>query len=320
MARPPRTPKTITRLVDGLVHVYDLESEVRGVLPSIAAFRPSPGDRVVGHTAFDDKTKIVYTTLNEAVCVTGDGAEVWRTVFEPRSDRVYGHRPGCALSADETAVWVYRPDAMAGRDRLDQWVALDAATGKPVAQADLETVGHGAQHLPHPSDGHVLLDVGEGQDGAVVYRAALTGDGLALDRYPWGDRCLVDLSPDGSRFMTVHHGQEDVAFHSYPDGGVLLEFSVDDFLPVEDVTDETPEFCLEWSGGFLTADVAIVVLAGETDDDPDWFRSYRVDLRTRRIASRFEGFNEQPYDLHPLGDGTWLTTDPSGHPVRWSES
>ncbi|MGI5171131.1 hypothetical protein ACQEU3_42940 [Spirillospora sp. CA-253888] len=85
------------------------------------------------------------------------------------------------------------------------------------------------------------------------------------------------------------------------------------------MTDEAVEFRLEWSGGFLSPDTAVVVLAGETDDNPDWFRDYRVDLRAGRVEERFEGLNEHPYDLQLLGDGSWLTTDPSGHPVRWSE-
>jgi hypothetical protein len=280
-------------------------------------FQPSPGDVVVEHAVFADEKTAVYTTLNAAVCVSDTGEEVWRSAFEPRSDRVHGHQPGCALSADEKVVWVYRPDAMAGRDLPDQWIALDAATGELLVHADLETVGHGAQHLIHPSDGRVLLDVGEGQDGTVIYRAILAADGLSLDRYPWNDRCLIDLSPDGSRFLTVDHGQADAAIHTYPSGEVLLKLPVDAFLPIEDVAGETPEFFFEWAGGFLTPDSAVVVLAGETDDDPEWSRSYCVDVRSGRIEAQFAGHNEHPYDLQPLGDGSWLTTDPAGHPIRW---
>lgn len=319
MVQPPLPSKIITRLVDGQICAYALTPETGGLLSPIAVFQPSPDDDVVEQAVFADGKRAVYTTLNAAVCVTDAGGAIWRSAFEPRSDRVHGHRPGCALSRDEKVVWVYRPDAMAGRDLPDQWAALDAATGEPLAHTDLETVGHGAQHLAHPSDGHVLLDVGEGQDGSVIYRAMLTADGLALDRYPWDDRCLIGLAPDGGRFLTVDHGQADAAIHAYPSGETLLELPVEVFLPIEDVTDETPEFYLEWAGGFLTPDTVIVVLAGETEDDPEWSRCYRVDLRSGQIESQFDGRNEHPYDLQPLGDGSWLTTDPSGHPVRWSE-
>ncbi|MEU5989251.1 hypothetical protein ABZ806_09755 [Spirillospora sp. NPDC047418] len=319
MVQPPPPSEIIARLVDGQICAYALTPESWGLLSPVAVFQPSSGDDVVEHAVFADGKRAVYTTLNAAVCVTDVGGEIWRSAFEPPSDQVYGHRPGCALSTDEKAVWVYRPDAMAGRDLPDQWVALDAATGRVLGHADLETVGHGGQHLTHPSDGHILLDVGEGQDGTVIYRTMLTADGISLDRYPWDDRCLIDLAPDGSLFLTVDHGQADAAVHAYPSGEVLLKLPVEAFPPVEDVTDEAPEFYIEWAGGFLTPDSAVVVLAAETEDDPDWSRSYRVGLRSGRVGARFDGRNEHPYDLRLLGDGSWLTTDPSGHPIRWSQ-
>ncbi|MFG2004803.1 hypothetical protein ACGFNU_37210 [Spirillospora sp. NPDC048911] len=93
---------------------------------------------------------------------------------------------------------------------------------------------------------------------------------------------------------------------------------MDAFLPIEDVVDETPVFYFAWAGGFLTSDTAIIVLLGRTKDDPEWSRSYRVDVRSGQVEGQFDGGNEHPYDLQPLGDGTWLTTDPGGHPIRWS--
>jgi hypothetical protein len=252
--------------------------------------------------------------------VTVGGTEVWRSRFEPWSDQRYGHRPGCVLSLDERVVWVYRPDAMAGRNRPDQWVALDAGTGAVVAQAYLRTVGHGGQQLPHPADDHVLLNVGEGQDGSVIYRASLTGTrigtGMDLVSYPWDDRCLIDLSPDGSRFMTVHHEQTDLAVHAYPDGEVRFALAVDAFGHDPD------EVYVEWSGGHLSPDVLIVTLGGEGDDEDveEWFRHYRVDARSGQVLAEFDAHTDNLYDIQPLGDGSWLTTDPSGHPVRWTDS
>ncbi|GAA4343869.1 hypothetical protein BJY14_003098 [Actinomadura luteofluorescens] len=31
----------------------------------------------------------------------------------------------------------------------------------------------------------------------------------------------------------------------------------------------------------------------------------------------FDAHSRHSYDLEPLGDGSWLTTDPEGRPVRW---
>lgn len=211
-------------------------------------------------------------------------------------------------------VWVYRPDAMAGRDRFDQWVALDVGSGAVIAQADLGTVGHGGRHLLHPASGQVLLDVGQGQDGSVVFRASPAGDRMDLFRFPWDDRCLIGLSPDGHQFMTVHHGQADVALHTYPDGEVGFTLTVDAFGHDPD------ESYVEWSGGYLSPDTVIVTLAGESEDGQEWFRRYRVDVRTGQGRAGFDVRAQDPYDMTPLGDGSWLTTGPSGHPVRWTGS
>ncbi|MBK3562356.1 hypothetical protein [Streptomyces sp. MBT62] len=314
MPPSPRPLPTITRFVQGRICAYDLVGDVKGVLSPVMVCRPSPDDEVVDHAVAVGRQRAYYTTLHAAVCVTADGTEVWRSRFEPRSDQRHGHRPGCVLSSDELVLWVYRPDAMAGRDRHDRWVALDAATGAVVAEAELSTVGHGGLHLLHPAGDEVFLDVGEGQDGSVVFRASLTGSRMDLTTYPWDDRCLIALSPDGHEFMTVHHEQADVALHTYPDGEVRFALSVDAFGHDPD------EVYVEWSGGYLDPDTVLVTLGGETEDEQEWFRHYRVDVRSGRVGAEFDARTDDHYDMRPLGDGTWLTTDASGHPVRWTDS
>ncbi|WP_327675247.1 hypothetical protein [Kitasatospora sp. NBC_00458] len=314
MARSPRPMRFITRLVDGRICAYDLAAGASGVLSPVMSFRPSPDDDVVDHAVSPGLQLAYYATVDALVCVSADGAEVWRSPFEPRSDRRFGSRPGCMLSSDGRVVWVYRPDAMAGRNRPDQWVALDAGTGALIAQADLQTVGHGCRQLLHPASDQVLLNVGEGQDGSVIYRASLTGARMELIDYPWGDRCLIALSPDGHQFMTVDHGQTDIAIHTYPGGEVACALTVDAFGHDPD------EICVEWSGGYLTQDTVIVTLIGETEDEQEWFRRYRVDVPSGQVRAEFDAPSEDPYDVEPLGDGSWLTTDPSGHPIRWTDS
>ncbi|CAM5473952.1 hypothetical protein GCM10010329_30700 [Streptomyces spiroverticillatus] len=313
MVRIPRPLPPVTRFVDGRVRAYDLAGGATGVLSSAVSVRPAPGDEV-GHAVATDLRHAYYTTLHAVVCLaTADSTEVWRSPFEPRTDEEFGSLPSCMLSWDGRVLWVYRPDAMAGRNGRDQWAALDTATGKVLAQVELETVGHGGHQLRHPADDRVFVDVGEGQDGAVVHRAELRGDRIDLTCYPWRDRCLIDLAPDGRHFMTVDHGQADVTVHTCPDGEPVFTLTVDAFGHDPDLV------CVAWSGGYLTPDTLVVTLTGETEEGEEWMRRYRVDAQTGVIQEEFDAGSDNPYDpydFYPLGDGTWLTTSPSGHPVR----
>ncbi|MFF4895921.1 hypothetical protein [Streptomyces sp. NPDC001068] len=308
-----RSPKVITRHRGGHIHAYVVDSAAFGPLEPAAVYRPLAGDEVVESAVRPDLERVVYTTLHRVVCLTRTGDLVWASDFEPHSDVRHGHRPGCTLSADGGTVWVYRPDAMARRGGADQWVVYDADTGAVLARHGLETVGHGAEHLVHPVDGSIYLDVGEGQDGSVVLRGR-TGDGGEPEfmTYPWDDRIVIDLAPDGEQFMTVDHGQGDVAFHRHPTGETLLT------LPVEAFGYDPEDTFVEWSGGYLTPETAIVTLGGETQDGDEWFRHHLIDVRTGRHGGEIGIEVVNPYELRPLGDGTWLTHGTGDHPVRWS--
>ncbi|MEV7616102.1 hypothetical protein [Streptomyces sp. NPDC089799] len=294
------------------MHAYVIESGALGTLKPTAVFQPQTGDEVVESVVRPDLERVVYTTLNRVICLTRAGELVWESAFEPHSDVRHGHRPGCALSLDGRTVWVYRPDAMAGRGGGDLWVVYDADSGKVLARRELETVGHGAIHRVHPVDGSIYLDIGEGQDGSVILRGTIGADGeVGFVTYPWSDRCLIDLAPGGEQFMTVDHGQADVAFHRHPSGEVLLT------LPVEAFGYDPEERFVEWSGGYLTPDTAVVTLGGETEDGEDWFRFHLIDVRSGAISGEMAvEAAAHAYDLEPLGDGTWLTEGP----VRWSRA
>ncbi|MFI6349622.1 hypothetical protein [Streptomyces sp. NPDC050560] len=309
---PAPPPKVITRLHDGRIHAYrPTEPGAPGALEPVAVFRPRAGDQVVESAVRPDLERAVYTTQDGVVCLTGAGEAVWVSDFEPPSRERHGHRPGCAFSLDGRTVWVYRPDAMAGRGRPDQWVVYDADRGRVLARCELETVGHGAGHHVHPVDGSVYLDIGEGQDGSVILRGAPgAGGGAEFAPYPWSDRCLIGLAPDGRQFMTVDHGQADAAFHRHPEGDVLLTRSV------ADLGHDPGEAFMEWSGGYLTPDTAVVTVGGETENEGEWFRHHLLDVHTGAVVGEIAAETADPYALHPLGDGSWLTPGPDGHPVR----
>jgi hypothetical protein len=77
---------------------------------------------------------------------------------------------------------------------------------------------------------------------------------------------------------------------------------------------------VEWSGGYLTEDTAIVALGGESQDEEEWFRYHLVDVRTGTLSGEFTVEVSNPYELVPLADGSWLTSGAGGDPVRWSRA
>ncbi|MFF4389235.1 MULTISPECIES: hypothetical protein [unclassified Streptomyces] len=312
---PEQPPKAITRHRDGEIHAYVVVPGAFGTLEPAAVFRPCAGDEVVESAVRPDLERVVYATPNGVVCLTRAGDVVWASTFEPRSDVRHGHRTGVSLSLDGRTVWVYRPDVMAGRGRADRWVVYDADTGEVLADRELETVGHGGSHCVHPVDGSVYLSIGEGQDGSVVLRGVTGADGVPqCVTYPWPDRCLIDLAPGGQQFMTVDHGQEDVAFHHHPGGEVLFTLSVDAFGY------DPQDTFVEWSGGYLTPDTAVVTLGGERPDEEEWFRHHLVDVRTGTLGGEIALGVTHPYEGVPLGDGSWLTEASDGRPARRSRT
>jgi hypothetical protein len=285
--------KLISRLVGNEIQIYD------DAFDQVGSFTVPDG--VQGQALSSTADRLVYAVDDEVVCT---GTAAWRFGLGRRGPGAGIAYTGCAFSLDDAVVWVYSPDAMADRgERRDRWIALDAATGAVHESFDLDSAGHGGQMIPHP-DGDMLLDVGEGQDGSRTYRVRL---GAGLYSYPWRDRVLVDLSPSGRRLMTVDHAQQDVAFHIYADGDVEVR------VPIAPLEDDPGDAGFEWTGGYLDETTAIAVVSGvaEEDDEEEWWRHCTIDVRDGTVTA-LSVVTTDPYDLQPLGDGTYLTTDSDG--------
>ncbi|GIJ99684.1 hypothetical protein Aspvir_003685 [Aspergillus viridinutans] len=301
---------TTTRYLDGEIRAYRVSGSIHGPLEPAATYRVESSGKELIHAVAPNLDRAVYITSHSVVCISQNSDLLWRYDLEPRSTQRYVPHSNCVFSLDGAWVWVYRPDAMADRGP-DILVVLRAETGEEVARTELDSVGQGARLALHPDGRHILLDVGEGQDGVKLYRAALTGGDIDLHSYGWDDRCLVDLSPDGRRFMTVHHSRYDIAFHVFPRGEVVLR------LPVEAFGYEYGDdgACTHWNGGFLNADIAVITIAGEKDDK-EWHCHYSIDLCSGIPLGRFEAHSRDNYDFEPLGDGTWIVSGPDGSAVR----
>ncbi|MEV6521030.1 hypothetical protein AB0M43_03695 [Longispora sp. NPDC051575] len=302
--------RVVTRSSDGRILGFDVSRPARedAVLVPDVTFAVPDGDEPQGPSVAPDLGAAVYATADAVVCLAPDGGPVWRLDLGTGPATHHTAWSTCRYSPDGATVWVYLPDIMAGRGDTDRWLVLDARSGAVLARADLDTTGQGGHQVPDPDGVHMLLDVGEGQDGTVVYRGRLDGGTLALTEYPWSDRVLTGLAPDGRRGMTVDHSQQDVAFHAHPGGEVLV------VVTVAELGDE--EAAMEWSGGYLDPATAVVTLVGETGDGEDWHRHALLDPGTGAVLGDLAAGSRDPYDLELVGDGSWLTTDADGRVWR----
>lgn len=300
-------PRVRVGHVDGRWHVYDLSENRLGSLRPVASYdAPTERDSREAHPSLDG---LVYATATHVVRLGADGSVRWRhELGEPTVPR-YSAFVSCEFSLDGEFVWVYVPDALLDRGP-DRLLVLDA-DGTAVAQAVLETAGHGAGLLAHP-DGHMIVEIGEGQDGPTILRCRTEAGVLLMEKYPWFDRVLIGFSPDGSRFMTVDHGfGEDAAFHSYPSGEVVAVVTKSQLGAYDE------EARIDWVGGYLDASTAIVAVIGyDEDTDKDWYRCHLVDPASGRVRGEWQVDTDYVDNVRPLGDGTWLQVRKDQHPQR----
>jgi hypothetical protein len=58
---------------------------------------------------------------------------------------------------------------------------------------------------------------------------------------------------------------------------------------------------VEWSGGYLTPDTAVVTLGGESQDGDEWFRYHLINVHTGTLSGEIGVDVTNPYELKPLG-------------------
>ncbi|MGW6441854.1 hypothetical protein [Lentzea sp. NPDC055074] len=236
----------------------------------------------------------------------------WQHTFAPPTARSIAR--GDAY-VDGEHVWVFRPDSMLGQGEGDGWLVLAAADGRVVAEATLPTEGQGAIHHRHPDGVHVLLDVGEGQDGSYQFLGHLDGTELVVRAYPWDNRIALGFAPGGTGFMTVDHDQEDVAFHAFPSGERTRTVGLSD-LPQPEVGEETL-VVVGWGGGYLDATRAVVIVEWEGDDEEMHHVFHVVDLESGAVLGQLDVPGEAE-NVELPGDGTWIQRDEDGRSSRWT--
>jgi hypothetical protein len=85
---------------------------------------------------------------------------------------------------------------------------LDSTTGATLDEVTLDVFDAGTFATPHPIDGSVLLELGEGQDGSSLYRVRVTDDRLTADPV-LENTVAAGFSPDGTRLLLLPHPSFD---------------------------------------------------------------------------------------------------------------
>ncbi|WP_030763012.1 hypothetical protein [Streptomyces griseus] len=208
------------------------------------------------------------------------------------------------VSADGRSVWAH----VLGADGPEHWVVLDARDGRETARIPLEdSAASGSHQFSLPGDGTVLLCVGMGQDGVLLYGAggeAGAGASGVRDLGEDLDRILLDVHPDRPVYLTVEHSCDDLRLHA-PDGTVLAG---------RDASELGEGLCWDYAAGFVDADTVVAVAEnGEEEDGPG---HWLLDARSLAVLGPVAYPHPVTGCVRALGDGTWLTHERGTDTVR----
>jgi len=159
----------------------------------------------------------------------GSSCSSFHDSYEEYADRDGHQHPNwgsCWINADGSTVWAHvrTPLPDDAEPKPDEaWLVLDTIDGRVLERASTNTAAAGSHHVSHPDPRQMGLSVGEGQDGVPLRWGRWDGARLTVTRIGDDDRCLVDVSPDETRFLTVAPEQGELAIHRRPDGAVTHE-------------------------------------------------------------------------------------------------
>lgn len=289
-------------VADDAIVAFDFVNE-----PLAFALPAGQGEEIGSYAVSPDASRVVYLAGNDLVCMDRAGQQLWRQplpTMDPE-DSVFMRQT--EFSLDGKLLWHYRQDGRFEHDSVAVWQVIDAGTGIVLAGSELDAGGFGGGQDVHPDGVHTLLTLND-DEGFRTVQGRFNGVAIEITPLPLFGRGLLGLSRDGSQMMTIGNDARDVAFHAYPSCGITGRVRVEDF-------GEFPEQVnVSWIGGYLDQQVAVVVL--DNEDDDDWHRAYLVDPHTARVLGPFETHAHDLADMELLGDGSWVTIDEDGNPIR----
>jgi hypothetical protein len=248
------------------------------------------------HAVTQDLSRVALSLQHEVLVLSGDGDELCRLAHPDRDS--LGPRSGCcAFAPDQPYLWATVPT----EEGFDELWLVDVDRQVVVDHRPLDSTAEGCAPLYHPDGRTIGLDIGEGQDGALIRWARVERGRIRLRLVPGFDRILVDIHPSGGEYLSAPHD-------CFPADELMRHRFVDD-TPIEGLSAwEVFPFGDHWAmyAGYLTEEL---IVAGMQPSERH--------VLVRRAPLGLLGTIAYPAGSPPgwivaAGAGRWLTHNDDG--------
>lgn len=185
---------------------------------------------------------------------------------------------------------------------------VDASSAEIIDVAVLDVCDAGVTALPHPHDGSVVLDAGEGQDGNRVFVVRCDADRLTVT-HAFENAIAATFNPSGTRLLLSPHPSHDGAARviDWPTLQNIASLSANDA--------GLPGDCFDAYGCFLRDDTVLLETSGGeillTDGDLHPVALIQLGQHADTDEGTDEDINDdEPEGLCALGPDTFAT-------MRW---
>lgn len=324
---------------DTRVIAYDLDRLLGGDVT--APVFPAPWPRKVGRfTVSPDLSFAVFSGVHAVTAFDAGGGMRWEvrhscwqgscleqhTAYEEyageRNHR-YPENGSARVSADGKLVWAHVRGPLPG-DELpadrdpwlndEQWLALDAASGRFLGRISTETDAGGSHQLPHPDPARMALNVGEGQDGSTTWVGRFSNgrlEGVLIGK----EAILIGVASSGRTLVTVNHGRRDeLNLHRYDDGTVIATIVAGWLSERED------RVKLRWDLNEIGAvdEHTVILSASVGGNGEEGVEHWLIDTDTAEVRGPVVYPGATPDLAVGFGSGRWLTATQKARYEVWS--
>ncbi|HEX6507844.1 MAG TPA: hypothetical protein VF221_09455 [Chloroflexota bacterium] len=281
---------------DGGAYLVILDADLR----PIWHFDMPEGHWPGRHAVSRDLDLVALSRRSEVRLLAGDGSEIQRFPHPPWGRG--GSKSGAvAFGQDGRTLWAFVTTERDG----DELLLIDLPSRAIVDRVLTSTSAEGVEQITQPDGPWMGWSVGEGQDGALVLWSRRDGDNLVLRRYQDDTRILVDISSEGTEYLTMPHSGELLQRHRLDDDRVLAEAG-----PPEQEDDE-----LSWafSAAYASPERILATAYGEEGEEA----TYLLDRASLAVLGLVDYSTDGPGWLAGASEGAWLTADSDGV-RRWT--